>query len=403
MFNFYHSDEQKLLATLKELTANPSGWFAAYYRFSKLHQSFKNDLQMRLVVNIIKDHGRNYDGKIFLMQDYDIIFLYEGKDKHLLEKTTAELREVFNEDPLAFLGDGLENKLFCKQYALVDDIKEFEQICKIKVAEANATKGIELENKAVDNNNKTLKPLHLMHIESNIHKIDLSQAIRKQPICAIIKGKEGTTKVFEELYVNIKHLSDLLKHEVNFTSNRFLFRYLTGILDKAVLTYLKGNANNYLNNVISLNINVDSIFSSEFQEFDQLLSPDAKKKIIIEVHVADIFSDISLFIKAREKLHKLGYKICLDGLDNLSFLQVDRESLGFDLAKLQWNADIKSSLLDEENKKFVEAVKNCGSSRIILCRCDNQYAIDYGHALGISIFQGWHVDKLINPTSKVVN
>jgi hypothetical protein len=403
MFDFFRSDEQKLLAMLDDVAANPFGWFAVHYRFSKLHQSFKNDLQMRLVVNIIKDHGRNCKGKIFQMQDYDIIFLYEGKDKQLLERTTAELREVFNEDPLAFLGEHVENKLFCTHYCLVDDIKEFEQICKMKVAEANATKGIDLESKATDNHYKTLKPLHLMHIESNIHKTDLSQAIRKQPICAIIKGKEGSTKVFEELYVNIKHLSDLLKHEVNFASNRFLFRYLTGILDKAVLSFLKMKISNYLNNIISLNLNVDSIFTSEFQEFDKLLSSESKRKIIIEVHIADIFSDISLFIKAREKLHSLGYKICLDGLDNLSFLQVDRESLGFDLAKLQWNADIKSSLQDEENRKFVEAVKRCGSSRIILCRCDSEYAIDYGHALGISIFQGWHVDKLVNPSSKIVN
>jgi hypothetical protein len=40
---------------------------------------------------------------------------------------------------------------------------------------------------------------------------------------------------------------------------------------------------------------------------------------------------------------------------------------------------------------------------VILARCDNQDAIYYGQALGISLFQGRYVDSVLDPHSDVVN
>jgi hypothetical protein len=95
--------------------------------------------------------------------------------------------------------------------------------------------------------------------------------------------------------------------------------------------------------------------------------------------------------------------VCLDGLTTESFLDIDRNKLGLDLIKVQWNADVKSDLNSKENTALADAVRSCGNNRVILCRCDNQQAVQYGQALGISLFQGRFVDSLINPSAKVTN
>jgi len=123
----------------------------------------------------------------------------------------------------------------------------------------------------------------------------------------------------------------------------------------------------------------------------------------VELQISDVFEDMRAFAIARNSIQKLGYRVCLDGVTDMSFTQVDRERLGFDLVKLQWNADIPSDLQTKENKRISDAVKACGSNRVILTRCDNRKAVDYGQALGISLFQGRYLDKLMNPLAKVEN
>jgi hypothetical protein len=132
-------------------------------------------------------------------------------------------------------------------------------------------------------------------------------------------------------------------------------------------------------------------------------SDSMKVSIVIEIQIADVFADMGAFMVAKETVQKLGYRVCLDGLTALSFTQIDRERLGFDLAKLQWNMDLEGDLKSRESKQLSDAVRHCGPNRIILCRCDNRQAVDYGQALGISLFQGRFLDKIIDPTSKVEN
>jgi hypothetical protein len=144
----------------------------------------------------------------------------------------------------------------------------------------------------------------------------------------------------------------------------------------------------------SLNLNVSTVLGDYFKDFTHEISKLKKPSVIIEIDIADVFCDINAYVTARDHLKHWGYKICLDGLNDLSFLQVDRESLGFDLAKLQWNSDHVHHLSKEENAKLVRAVEKYGANRIILTRCDNNEAIKYGQFLGISLFQGWCIDNM---------
>ena len=242
----------------------------------------------------------------------------------------------------------------------------------------------------------------IAELEEELNNTKIEGSIRKQPICNIL-DKNNAKPLFHEIYINIPHLQNSVNTSIALTGNKWLFFYLTQKLDEKVIETISMNPENYLYMPVSLNLNLATVLSSDFKEFCEI-AKDFKCQLVIEIGVADVFSDISSFSKAKEICKQYNHKICIDGLNNETFVQVSRRNLGFDLAKLQWNADFKSDLKSShENQELVSAVKDCGGNRLILCRCDDANAIEYGHELKINLFQGRYPDKILNPSSKVLN
>jgi len=250
-----------------------------------------------------------------------------------------------------------------------------------------------------------LQPLNLSRlamIEGDLRRADLSQAFRRQPICIVMK--DGSIRpVFEEIYVNIPHLRKLIGMQVDFTANKGLFKYLTECLDLHVLSVLSARAGLYMRSPVSININVETVLSTAFAEFDQRVKLQLKPSLILEIPVADVFADMNAYIAARNLAHNLGYRVCLDGLSRQGFTQIDRAQLDFDMIKLYWSADSRAALSQVNHKPMEDAVRRTGPARIVLCRCDSPLAIEYGQSLGITMFQGRHTDKMVDPISQVIN
>jgi hypothetical protein len=239
-------------------------------------------------------------------------------------------------------------------------------------------------------------------VEHDLYKADLSRVFRRQPVCAVTADMNAR-KVFDEYYINIAHLRQMLHTEADFFSNRWLFRYLTQILDERMLDLLMLTPMRYFDMPLSLNFNIETVLSQKFIEFDATIKPLIKVPVVIELQVGDAFSDIAGFITARNILERLGYKICLDGVTGFSMIQIDREKLGVDLIKMQWNADLEADANKVENRPLKKAVEQAGQGRVIICRCDSKQAVSYGQAMGISLFQGRYLDRLVNPNQKVEN
>jgi hypothetical protein len=247
-----------------------------------------------------------------------------------------------------------------------------------------------------------LTPARLAHIEHDLNKADLSRIMRRQPVCALIRGQEAR-RIFDEHYIHIAHLKQMLRMELDFFSNRALFRYLTQLLDERMLDLMMMSPMRFFETPASFNFNIESILSARFREFDSLTRPNFKVSIIIELQAGDVFGDITAFHAARNLLERLDYKLCLDGINPLLLPHIDRAKLGFDLMKLQWNSDTEQDLTSENNAALIAAIRECGANRMILCRCDSRQAVAYGQALGIQLFQGRFIDRLLNPHQKTGN
>ena len=393
--------DARLLDTVKFLKGAAGSHYALHFHTSSLQEMYRSEFQQRIAVNIMNDIFRKEGGEIFAGRDGDIVVLYHGLNKDLLSQAIFQLRYMFADDPLAYHGEGQENENFCTLYDLAFQWRPFHRVCSERVTLATQLES-QVKTPKPEEEKGLLTPSRLVNIIEELDGVDFSYAMRRQPVCAIQKNRQ-IKPVFHEMYVNMVHLRKLLSTDCNLASDKWLFRHLTDVLDAHVLELLTEHARQYLSQPVSLNLNVQTVLGDVFRRFRDRAKQESKAAIVVEIHIADVFTDMDAFLRARNLLHEAGYRLCLDGLTNESFVQVDREALGFDLAKLQWNADMVGDLANAANKKLAEAVKRCGSNRMILCRCDSEHAIDYGHALGISLYQGRYPDRVLNPSSMVIN
>jgi hypothetical protein len=393
--------DARLLDEARSLQHDARGVYAIHFRLFALQEVYQNEFQQRIAVNILNDVFRKEIGYIFKCRDGDLFVIYKGQNKNLLRKADKSVRYLFEDDPLAYHGNGDINENFSHAYDILLEWRPFYRLCSERSEFANQ---VEAKPQIIDNTEEgVMSPLRLAEILQKIDELDFNLAIRKQPICAIKPDTDGARVVYHEMYVNIAHLGRLVDFPEGLAQNKWLFGYLTEALDKHMLDMISDRPKAYISRPISLNINVSTIFTKEFEAFCDILHMVMKAPIVVELQVSEVFDDINRFLAAKSIIEKRGYRLCLDGLNTKSFMQIDREGLGFDLAKVRWNADLASDLDLPDNKRLASLVEKCGANRIILCRCDTEHAIDYGHALGISLFQGRYPDKVVNPNGRIEN
>ena len=199
----------------------------------------------------------------------------------------------------------------------------------------------------------------------------------------------------KEFFVAIPNLRRLIAKDVDITSDKWLFQRLTQTLDRRVLSQFSRLEKGDTWRNFSLNLNVTTLLSPEFLKFDAGLRSGARGTIVVEVPPADVFGDMAAFVFARDFARDRGYRICLDGLTYLTVPLIDRAKLGVDLLKVHWDPGMADDPSGALGRNLADFVKSAGAARVILCRCDNQAAVDFGTSLGIFMFQGRHIDRLI--------
>ena len=181
---------------------------------------------------------------------------------------------------------------------------------------------------------------------------------------------------------------------VNLTSNRWLFQHLTYSLDRRMLAMLAKTDHITISGDISFNLNVSTLLSHDFLAFDDAVPASRRGHMVVELEKVDIFSDLEAYTFAREFVQERGYRICVDGLTHQTLPMIDRERLGADLIKLVWHPDMVDG--GEDIQSDLRAlVRRSGKNRVVLCRCDNREAVDFGRAIGVDLYQGRHIEHLI--------
>ena len=242
------------------------------------------------------------------------------------------------------------------------------------------------------NGEKMLTPKLLMSINNALKNADFTSLIRRQPVCSLLDDTPDV--LFEEVFVSIPDFSDTIVPNLNLALTPWLLNYLTETLDKKVLALAVKHDDGALQKNFSLNLNISTILSPEFLNFDENIAPENKGSIFIEISADDIFSDVASYIMAKGFIKACGYKICIDGITTQSLRFFNRKDTGADIIKLIWNSKIPLMSTDPKAPIFEDLARN-DTAKIVLSRVGNAACVAIGKSMGFNLFQGNYITDLM--------
>jgi len=390
------TQEMMLLDVAKRLEKYRIGRVALHIHLSDLVSSYKRNQYIRIATETFTASLANFEGQLFTLENNDLVFVARDTTAEMLEPAVNRLRVLFSEDPLVqFQAPQEEQQAFCTWYNLETDYEAFLQATQKILQQAEDLREDPDFYPGYDRSKliSPIRPELLARLEQALNQTDVSNVVRRQTVCTLIEH-QPPQPLFEEIFVSIEDLQSIATPGIDLLSNRWLFQYLTQTLDKRVMSMLIRDGINSAR-PFSLNLNVATVLSTDFARFEAIITPQLRGRLVIEMNKLDVFSDMGAFLFARDYLHDRGFRICLDGLTHHTLPYYDRTRLGFDLIKIYWTPDSLDGMLEERIPDLRSVVMDAGQARTILCRCENEQAIELGQSLGIVMFQGRHVARML--------
>jgi hypothetical protein len=383
--------EGQLLSHLKRLAEGRAGQRALHFHLSRLQRHNRRDKHLQIVANMLDELVRRHAGRLFRLASGDIVVTCKGARRKTLEGAVELIRYLFVDDPLTQHDDG--GSEFCSLFDLEHDYGRFLALVERLNRAAERRQTAELPRRAAPppRPRRPLGPEHLGELLGIVARADLSSVMRRQRVWSLPPGATPQP-IFEEVFVSIEELGQALTPEYQLGSDRWLFQYLTQALDRRVLALL---LRDYpaAPHALSLNVNIATLLSSEFSDFEERLPVRARGNLILELQLADIWSDFGAFLFVEHVARQHGHRLLLDGVRHRALPFLDARRLGIDYVKLVWD-DALLALDKDATIEFRHALERLMPMRAILMRCERAEAVRFGQAAGISLFQGWHIDRL---------
>ncbi len=397
--------EALLLDYVRKLERHRRGRRAALIHLSDLQPQNRREHHIRIALNAFEPLVKQLKGQAFLLTNSDICFVFREQALDEVEGAVVKLRFLFSDDPL-LVDEGKDSaRPFVDWFILERDYDALLHLAQRAATEEDARRTQEFTKSYIAQQapkaptvSEPLTPQALWRIEEALMRADLSNMLRRQAISAIV-GRSAPQPIFHELFISIADLRETMLPNVNLASSPWLFQQLTETLDRRVLSMLSKHDDRTVAGDVSINLNVQTLLSPEFLVFDDNLQAGMRGTIVIEVQKVDVFADLGQFLFARDFCRDRGYRICIDGVTFESLPFVDRQRLGIDLVKISWSPTMSEGVLPN-GVRFEEYLHRCGPARVILCRCDDQDAVDFGQVAGVTMFQGRHVEALLAAEAK---
>ncbi|HEY7689352.1 MAG TPA: hypothetical protein VH835_11690 [Dongiaceae bacterium] len=405
------NDEQLLVDHLQRLAPFTERGWALHLHLSKLGARSRNE-NLVFALDILRNLVRQFSGRFFSLKNGDVICTLRTDYLQQLRADVQRVQLLFHDDPLFHLEQDAATK-FCTYYNLTDGevFREFVGLARSIAAitavarpqQQESAKIVPLTgNGGVQPARPTGPSAEYFDLLNKVFTADIAACVKQQPTC-IIDTDGSIFPMFDEVYVSILDLTKAVDANIHTVTDRWLFQHLTKLLDRRMLSLIARpdeSANSaevallrsrlLRGGNFSINVNVANVLTPEFQALDNCIGETIRGTVVLEFQKVDAFADLGAYRYVRDHAHKLGYRICLDGVSHLSLPMVDRGELGVDFVKMAWTND-----MPEDARSLRKHVERIGPRRVILSRCDTPQAIGYGREMGIDLFQGQHVDELL--------
>lgn len=393
------SHEEILLDFVTRLERHRAGRVGCEIHLSLLRPYHQQAHHVRIVRKTLEPLIRRYEAGVYEMHNHNVIVMTKGATIDDIDQLVLRVRYLFSEDPL-FAGPqgGPDEIPFCAWYQVDRDydalLQRISQLNAERKAAQDAALGVEQAAMGRRGGGRTaIGPTHLEQIERSIEHADLANILRRQDVCAVVPGMRPA-HMFHELYFSMQYLAQTLLPGHSVTADDFLFRHLTRVLDRRMLALMMQRELFQMLRTGALNLNVRTVLSSEFMDFDKATNIKDRGSLAIELPALDVMNDPNEYLFARDFLKERGYKVIMDCVKYLSLPLIDREWLGFDFVKVTWTPSLYDDATGQRGHALRAAVSRIGRERVILCRVDSDYALKAGEALGLTLYQGRLIDAL---------
>jgi len=381
------TQESLLLGAAERIGRIREGRMAVQIHTSRLRPQNRQDGHIRIALRMLEPMVNAYRGQMFLFLNSDIVFMLKDANPIDVENMIYKLRALFSKDPLTYndAGDGRDN--FCTWFDLgCSEYDDFVDMARQATLEARK------KVRSQDTGRPALRNLDskaLGGVMRSLKSLDVSPMISRQ--ASIVITEKNTAEVMsQEFFVSMAELQKALAPDINLLSNRWLFQHLSLTLDQRVLGALSEAKLRKLPPSYSLNLNLETVLSKDFERFEA--QQGSRAGISVELQVLDILADSRGFFQARDRLRQNGHQVVIDGLNELTLQFLDTHEFDADLYKVVWSPEMK----DGEHSSVVgAALRPLGPEKIVMSRCDSEAAIQWGLDRGIQRFQGRYVDAML--------
>ncbi len=388
-----------LLDYLRLLAPRKAGRRAVHLQLSRLRPFNRREHHILAATEGLEPMAGSEAGQLFQLANADLIFVYKAELQPWVEREVRKVCYLFSDDPL--VAEEPKHGRLAVWYDIERDYDRFLKLVRALLSgqEEEPVPGGSSSNtrarlKEKQREGDALTPDLLGKVEQALRQTDLSNLVRRQSVCSLASHRVPITH-FSEIFVSIAALRETVLPNVNLAANRWLFQHLTETLDRRVLNLLAKPERAIGGEDLSLNLNLSTILSEDFHRFDRSLPAARVGSLIVELQPVDVFSDPGRYMVARDLLKDKGYRLCLDGLTPTDLQLYDPVRLGVDFVKVIWDQAVLARKA-EVHARLAAVLRRMGRCQAVLCRIDAAEGVEFGRSLGIGLFQGRYVERLVS-------
>jgi hypothetical protein len=380
-----NGQEDRLLEQLRRLEGSREGRIALIWRLSRLRPHHRRPQHVRIAARVLDPLVTRRDARMYVLGNNDLVLLCSNVSDVEIDSAVSRMRNLFKGDPLVLQDDGAGDGGFVGRYDLASQFGDFHATIRAAIGAPAA------ETAAATARPMTPEVLDAVWIEAR--RIGFDDLIGQQTAIEVGVGGEGRI-LFREHFVSIDDLQRRVAPDVDLKADPWLFQHLTELLDRRLLSAIGRWDFAGLGQPVSVNLNVGTVLQPHFQAFDKAVG-DAANNVIIEFQQTDVFADMGTFVYVRDRLRQRRYRVLVDGLSPLSLQFFDPGLLGADFYKVYWSEAYIDSVPDRARAEIRDLTASIGRKRVVMARVDSEQAIRFGLSLGIQLFQGRYIDRLV--------
>ena len=373
--------EKYLLDALDRIGKSSSGYAVLYVNISKLKPKNRHPDFVKIIAKLFDTVVGSTKGSFFVLSNGDFVILGKNITHDAVDEAVKKLRDGLGTDPILYEKDSSE---FAQIYEFPEKLYVFYTYIENMYKNPN-----EEEDVFVKPVTRPIEAGEVDEIIEEMQSFDIAEIVKRQSVVQF-RSAEDFNVIFQEFFVAVKDLTLAFEKKIDLTANRWLFMYMTQELDKMTLEAFSHSELRKWPKEISINLNLSTIFSKEFDTFIHNM-PAESGKLIVEVRLMDVFNDVALYFEARDKLHQHGHKILIDETCPSTLKMLGLNKLAPDMVKLFWEPLLEYEKNDKVLKKLINEI---GRDKVVLAKCDGDKAVKWGVAHGITAFQGPFIDSL---------